>query len=81
MERAALAAYCTWRFLQRTSPRAEEEEEDDEEDEQEEEVAPCTPVSKPAAAPSGSLSALDLVKVARYCLPLTAYYLLLTTYC
>uniref|UniRef100_A0A7S0EPX5 Uncharacterized protein n=1 Tax=Phaeocystis antarctica TaxID=33657 RepID=A0A7S0EPX5_9EUKA len=63
VERAALSAYCTWRFLQRTSPPRE----DSEEEEEEEEVAPCTPVSKPAPAPSGpfsGISAIDLVKVA-----------------
>jgi hypothetical protein len=56
VERAALAAFCTWRFLQtqkEPSPPPQEEE-----------VPPSTPVKKPAPAPSGPLSAIDLVKVA-----------------
>lgn len=67
VERAALSAYCTWRFLQRTSPPREDSEAEDSHAE-EEEVAPCTPVNKPAPAPSGGpfsgISAIDLVKVA-----------------
>lgn len=68
VERAALSAYCTWRFLQRTSPPREDSEAEDSHEEEEEEVAPCTPVNKPAPAPSGGpfsgISAIDLVKVA-----------------